>query len=67
MSDDDQNRLKNMHKSFYDNVKENVKGEFYTDTKPILPKKFNYKKFTTVQINEYKINYKKKRDKYQNI
>ena len=57
------NKIKLLHKKFYENVKENVKKEFFINDKGELII-FKYRKFEIVNKKEYKITYKKHRDKY---
>jgi hypothetical protein len=63
MKKEDKNKIKETHKEFYKNVKENIKKEFYKEENKKL-KMFKYNKWITVNKKEYKINYKKARDKY---
>lgn len=66
LSEQDKKQLKNIHKTFYDKIKKDVKKEFYEgDINDIII--FKYNKWITVSIEEYKINYKKARDKYSNV
>ena len=58
-----QNRIISIHRNFYNNIKKNIKSEFYTNQTMNL-KYFDYNKWTVVNTREYKINYKKARDKY---
>jgi hypothetical protein len=41
-NDDTKKKIKNMHKDFYDTLKNEVKREFYTNDNNIYLKKFNY-------------------------
>lgn len=53
-----------MHKEFYNNIKENVKIEFYSNICSDLID-FKYNEWKILEKNEYKITYRKIRDKYQ--
>lgn len=64
-SEDEQKRVKVMHKDFYDAVKNNIKDEFYKKENKNL-QIFKYSEWQIVSIDEYKINYNKARDKYTN-
>jgi hypothetical protein len=58
--------IKLAHQEFYKNVKNNLKEEFYKNHKGEL-KIFKYNKWVIINKKEYKINYKKNRDKYVDI
>jgi hypothetical protein len=58
--------IKSMHKKFYNDVKNNLKKEFYKNESGNL-KLFKYNKLQIVNKKDYKINYKKARDKYTDI
>ena len=53
------------HKKFYEDVKNNIKSEFYELKSPDF-KMFKYSKWVVVDVRDYKINYGKKRAKYRN-
>jgi hypothetical protein len=59
----EQKEIQIMHRDFYNNVKNNIKTELYQNKKADL-KFFSYNKWTVVNKKEYKITYKKARDKY---
>jgi hypothetical protein len=52
-----------MHKNFYENLKNKIKNEFYEKNEGHLIV-FKYNKFVVSGKEEYKVNYKKNRDKY---
>lgn len=62
----DKEELKLIHKNFYNSVKNEIKKEFYKSENGPL-KMFLYYKWKPIQKNEYKINYKRARDKYVNV
>ena len=65
MSMEDKERIKKMHKNFYVDIKDKIKDEFYNnDNNSLL--KFKYNEWRKIDVKEYKINYKKARDKYTN-
>jgi len=66
MCKEDQIYIKNMHEKFYWKVKNEIKKEFFIDNKPNL-KDFKYNEWLIIDKKEYKINYKKLRDKYINV
>ena len=66
LKDEEKERIKNMHKDFYENIKKSVKEEFYDNTKKNI-KGFKYNKWVIDIKRDYKINYKKARDKYRDI
>jgi hypothetical protein len=66
MCKEDQIYIKNMHEKFYWKVKNEIKKEFFIDNEPNL-KDFKYNEWLIIDKKEYKINYKKLRDKYINV
>ncbi len=65
MTEDEKEIIRKMHKKFYNDIKHNIKEEFYENKKGQLIE-FKYNKWLPVSITEYKINYKNARDKYTN-
>ena len=59
-------KIKNIHKDFYEKIKNNIKKEFYDNTKEDIIE-FKYNKWIVDEKREYKVNYKKARDKYRHI
>jgi hypothetical protein len=66
MCKEDQIYIKDMHEKFYWKVKNEIKKEFFVNNEPNL-KNFKYNEWIIVEKKEYKINYKKLRDKYIKI
>jgi hypothetical protein len=66
LSEEDKNNIKSMHKKFYDNIKENVKKEFFEgDDANFI--EFKYNEWKIIKKREYKVTYKKLRDKYTEL
>lgn len=65
-TEEKKNEIKLLHKNFYNDIKNKVKEEFFENKTGVL-KKYTYDKWIIMSINEYKINYEKKRDKYRDI
>jgi hypothetical protein len=63
LKDDEKEKIKNIHKEFYDNIKSKIKKEFFKEEKGDL-KNFRYNELKLVRIKEEKITYKRLRDKY---
>jgi hypothetical protein len=63
MSEERKEYIKNMHRSFYYEVKSNIKNEFFVNNEADLIE-FKYKEWKLSNKKEYKINYKKLREKY---
>lgn len=63
LSEEKKETLKEAHKNFYKKIKEDIKKEFYENNKKEL-KIFKYNKWEIINKKDYKINYKKARDKY---
>ena len=63
LSKKEQKKLKDMHEKFYNTIKKDIKKEFYMNENGEM-KKFSYSKYIIVSNKEYKVNYKKNRDKY---
>jgi hypothetical protein len=61
----EQDELKTIHKRFYDKIKHNIKEELYEKKEERL-QVYRYKKWEVVSVEDYKINYRKARDKYRN-
>ena len=59
-------RIKKVHKKFYEEIKNKVKEEFYTNKSANFVK-FRYNKWEISNRLEYKVTYKKLRDKYSDI
>jgi hypothetical protein len=59
-------KIINIHKEFYNNIKENVKMEFYSNICSNLID-FKYNEWKILKKNEYKVTYKEVRDKYQDF
>jgi len=59
-------KIINIHKEFYNNIKENVKMEFYSNICANLID-FKYNEWKILKKNEYKVTYKEVRDKYQDF
>ncbi len=59
----DKCEMKNIHQNFYNNIEKNLKNEFYLNKQNTL-KEFKYYEWVVTEKKEYKVNYKKKRDKY---
>jgi hypothetical protein len=55
-----------VHKKFYEEIKNKVKEEFYTNKSANFVK-FRYNKWEISNKLEYKVTYKKLRDKYSDI
>lgn len=66
MNDEDKNKIKNIHKKFYINIKKNIKEEFFVKEEGDLIE-FKYNEWKIVNIKNYKINFNKERDKYTDI
>lgn len=66
-SKEEQRKIQNTHKEFFNNVKYGVKKEFFEreESKDLII--FKYNKWVVSSIKEHKINYKNKRDKYQSV
>lgn len=64
LTKDKQDDLKKIHKNFNEKIKNKLKSEFYENKIKKKLKEFKYNKWLIVSKNEYKINYKNKRDKY---
>jgi len=62
---EEQTQIREMHKNFYNSIKEKIKNEFYNNKTNNI-KIFKYNKWEKVSIQDYKINYEKLRDKYRN-
>jgi len=62
MSEDNKKIIQTIHKNFYNDVKFNLKKNFYGNEKNIVY--FKYNKWNILSNKEYKVNYKKARDKY---
>jgi hypothetical protein len=52
---------------FYLDIKNKIKAEFYEAENPTELRFFPYSKYSIDKIREYKVNYKKLRDKYADI
>jgi hypothetical protein len=63
---EEKEKIKNIHKDFYEKIKNNIKKEFYDNTKEDIIE-FKYNKWIVDEKREYKVNYKKARDKYRHI
>ena len=66
LSEEDKNNIKSMHKKFYNNIKENVKREFF-ERKDANFIEFKYNEWKIIKKREYKVTYKKLRDKYTEL
>lgn len=66
MNDKDKENLKEIHKDFYNRIKNEIKNEFYENIEKNM-KMFKYNQWVIHKKIEYKINYKKARDKYTDI
>lgn len=66
LNESEKEEIKNTHFNFYNDIKNKVKKEFFINESGDYIK-FNYNKWRIVNTQEYKINYKKNRDKYTNI
>ena len=66
LKEDDKKEIKMIHKEFYNNIKENIKMEFYSNNYSDLID-FRYKEWKILEKKEYKITYQKVRDKYQDF
>lgn len=66
LEEKEKNKILKIHKEFYENLKINLKTEFYENNNKNLII-FKYNNWKIVNIGEYKINYKKARDKYTNL
>ena len=58
--------IKLTHKRFYNNIKDEIKKEFYKNENNKLMM-FKYNKWQVLYKKEYKINYKKTREKYTDV
>jgi hypothetical protein len=63
---EEKEKLIKIHKEFYKNIKENVKIEFYSNNCSDLVD-FKYTEWKVLEKKEYKVTYKKVRDKYQDL
>ena len=66
LKEEDKKEIKIIHKEFYNNIKENIKMEFYSNNYSDLID-FRYKEWKILGKKEYKITYQKVRDKYQDF
>lgn len=66
LSEFEKERIKRVHKKFYEEIKNKVKEEFYTNKSANFVK-FRYNKWEISNKLEYKVTYKKLRDKYSDI
>lgn len=66
LNNEEKEKLKRMHKDFYEKIKENVKKEFYKNDRENLIN-FGYNEWKEGNKREYKVNYRKGRDKYIDI
>lgn len=66
MKVDERENIRSIHKSFYKNIKENIKKEFYKNENNNI-KEFKYNKWDVVNKKDYKITYKKAREKYTDV
>lgn len=57
--------IKKVHRDFYDKVKNKIKTEFYKEKENTNLLSFKYNKWKIVSVKDFKINYKKLRDKYR--
>lgn len=62
----EKNRIKNLHKKFYDDMKNNMKKEFFKNNEGKFID-FKYDEWKIRDKKDYKITYKKLRDKYSDI
>ena len=66
LCDNEKNNLIDLHKKFYNNIKKNVKKEFFSNNNVDLVD-FKYNEWKILQKKDYKITYKKLRDKYTDV
>lgn len=66
LDNEEKEKIKNMHRDFYERIKNDIKKEFYDNSKKDIIE-FRYNKWIVHEKKEYKINYKKARDKYRDI
>ena len=66
MSDNEKIYIKDMHKRFYDKIKNNIKNEFFEKNEANFIK-FKYNQWIVIKKKEYKVSYKKLREKYNEI
>lgn len=59
-------RIKGVHRKFYEEIKNKVKEEFYTNKSANFVK-FRYNRWEISNRLEYKVTYKKLRDKYSDV
>jgi len=67
LNKEEQDQIKQAHHEFYINIKTKLKNEFYENSINCNMIPFSYSKISIDKIKEYKINYKKQRDKYTSI
>jgi hypothetical protein len=66
LNKEEKKEIYEMHGRFYENIKNNVKKEFFKKEKANFLK-FNYNKLIEESRKEYKVTFKKLRDKYIDI
>ena len=66
MNIEEKENIKKIHKDFYNKIKNKIKDELYEDKIKKISK-FEYDKWEKIKVDEYKVNYKKARDKYTNV
>ena len=64
--EEEREKIKIMHKKFYNEIKNNVKKEFFGNN-DVNFIKFRYNEWKILSKRDYKINYKKLRDKYRDV
>lgn len=64
--EDEKDEIKKLHRNFYDEIKNNVKKEFFKNNSGNFIK-FKYNEWKILDKREYKVTYKKLRDKYSEI
>lgn len=65
MNDEDKDKIKIIHKEMFFKMKNNLKEEFFIKKEGKLIE-FKYNEWVVVEKKEYKINFRKERDKYMN-
>ena len=65
-NEDEKKEIRELHRCFYNKIKKEIKNEFYKNNNKKL-KMFKYRKLIISKQKEYKITYKKIRDKYVDI
>lgn len=65
-TESEKEEIKKLHREFYNEIKNNVKKEFFGDSNANFIK-FKYNEWRVLSKSDYKVTYKKLRDKYRDI